>query len=152
MSLFVLHRRHGMHVFNRLPGFFSSQVDLLGSRPVKTQSYVIRDDDDDHLIEDYSSSVYRCCVQELCTSSFIPLEVFMILVSIGMAVQWRARAVLPTYRRGRSMDGSPRATSRDQALPAVCALPRDGSEDDVCPTAYYYSKHQETTDPTRRPR
>ena len=47
MSLFVLHRPHGMHVFNRLPGFFSSQVDLLGSRPVKTQSYVIRDDDDD---------------------------------------------------------------------------------------------------------
>jgi hypothetical protein len=77
----------------------------------------------------------------------------MILVSIGMAVQWRARAVLPTYHRGRSMDGSPRATSRDQALPAVCALPRDGSEDDVCPTAYYYySKHQETTDPTRRSR
>ena len=64
MSLFVLHRRHGMHVFNRLPGFFSSQVDLLGSRPVKTQSYVIRDDDDDddddddHPIQDYSSSVY----------------------------------------------------------------------------------------------
>ena len=26
-------------------------------------------------------------MQELCTSSFIPLEVFMILVSIGMAVQ-----------------------------------------------------------------
>jgi hypothetical protein len=75
-----------------------------------------------------------------------------LLVSIWMAVQWRARAVLPTYRRGRSMDGSPRVTSRDQALPAVCALPRDGSEDDVCPTAYYYSKHQETTDPTRRPR
>ena len=157
MSLFVLHRPHGMHVFNRLPGFFffSSQVDLLGSRPVKTQSYVIRDDDDDnddHPIQDYSSSVYRCCVQELCTSSFIPLEVFMILVSIGMAVQWRARAVLPIYRRGRCMDGSPRVTSRDQALPAVCALPLDGSEDDVCPTAYYYSKHQETTDPTRRPR
>jgi len=142
-----------MHVFNRLPGYFSSQVDLLGSRPVKTQSYVIRDDDDDdddHPIQDYSSSVYRCCVQELCTSSFIPLEVFMILVSIEMVVQWRARArVLPTYHRGRSMDGSPRATSRDQALPAVCALPRDGSEDDVCPTAYYYSKHQETTDSTR---
>ena len=104
-----------MHVFNRLPGFFSSQVDLLGSRPVKTQSYVIRDndddcnddddddDDDDHPIQDYSSSVYRCCVQELCTSSFISLEVFMIMVSIGMAVQWRARVVLPTYRRGRSM-------------------------------------------------
>jgi hypothetical protein len=37
-----------MHVFNRLPGFFfSSQVDLLGSRPVKTQSYIIRIDDDD---------------------------------------------------------------------------------------------------------
>jgi len=107
MSLFVLHRPHGMHVFNRLPGFFSSQVDLLGSRPVKTQSYNIHDDDndddDDHPIQDYSSSVYRCCVQELCTSSFIPLEVFMILVSIGMAVQWRARVVLPTYRRGRSM-------------------------------------------------
>ena len=51
------------------------------------------DHDDDHLIQDYSSSVYRCCVQEVCTSSFIPLEVFMILVSIGMAVQWRARAV-----------------------------------------------------------
>ena len=100
MSLFVLHRPHGMHVFNRLSGFFSSQVDLLGSRPVKTQSYVIHDDDDDdddHPIQDYSSSVYRCCVQELCTSSFIPLEVFMILVSIGMAVQWRARAVIPTY-------------------------------------------------------
>ncbi len=100
--------------------------------------------------KDYSSSVYRCCVQELCTSSFISLEVFMILVSIGMAVQWRARAVLPTYRREWSMDESPRATSRDQALPAVCELPRDGSEDDVCSTAYYYSKHQETTDPTRR--
>jgi hypothetical protein len=67
MSLFVLHRPHGMHVFNRLPGFFSSsQVDLLSSRPVKTQSYVIHDDDDDddddddHPIQDYSSSVYRC--------------------------------------------------------------------------------------------
>ncbi len=153
MSLFVLHRPHGMHVFNRLPDFFSSRVDLLGSRPVKTQSYVIHDDDDDdYPIQDYSSSVYRCCVQELCISSFIPLEVFMILVSIGMSVQWRVRAVLPTYRRGRSMDGSPRASSRDQALPTVCALPRDESEDDVCPTACYYSKHQETTDPTRRPR
>jgi hypothetical protein len=50
MSLFVLHRPHGMHVFNHLPGFFSSQMDLLGSRPVKTQSYVIHDDDDDHPI------------------------------------------------------------------------------------------------------
>jgi hypothetical protein len=114
--------------------------------------YDQNDDDDDHPIQDYASSVYRCCVQELCTSSFIPLEVFMILISIGMAVQRRSRAVLPTYRHGRSMDGSRCATSRDQALPVVCALRRDGSEDDVCPTAYYYSKHQETTDPTRRPR
>ncbi len=48
------------------------------------------------------------------------------------------------------MDGSLRVTSRDQALPVVCALPRDGSQDDVYPTAYYYSKHQETTDTTRR--
>jgi hypothetical protein len=62
-----------------------------------------------------------------------------------MAVQWRARALLPTYRRGRSTDGSPRVTSRDQALPAVCALPRDGSDDDV-----QYVQHQTTSRSIKR--
>jgi hypothetical protein len=78
MSLFVLHRSHGMHVFNRLPGFFSSQVDLLGSRPVKTQSYVIHDDDDDDDDDDNDDddddhrTTPRLCIDAACKNC-VPL-------------------------------------------------------------------------------